>query len=59
MSCTYHENNKQNIYEKYLSEVSKKIKDIPTAEKEARILTEKELEENQWVFDTSSSNWYI
>ena len=42
-----HENNKENIYEKYLDMVSKKIKDIPTADKEAKILTEKELEENQ------------
>ena len=47
MTCTYHEDNKQNIYEKNLEEVSKRIKDIPAAEKEARILTEKELEENQ------------
>ena len=49
MSNSYHEDNKQNIYEKNLEEVSKRIKDIPTAEKEARILTEKELEENQWI----------
>ena len=47
MSCIYHEDSKQNIYEKNLDEVSKRIKDIPTAEKEARILTEKELEDNQ------------
>ena len=48
MSCIYHEDNKQNIYEKNLDEVSKRIKDIPTAEKEARILTEKELEDKKW-----------
>ena len=51
MSCIYHEDNKQNIYEKNLDEVSKRIKDIPTAEKEARILTEKELEDNQWIIN--------
>ena len=43
MSCIYHEDNKQNIYEKNLEEVSKRIKDIPAAEKEARILTEKSM----------------
>ena len=33
MTCTYHKDNKQNIYEKNLEEDSKRIKDIPTAEK--------------------------
>jgi len=47
MSHIAHDNNKQNIYEKYLDMVSKKIKDIPKAEKEAKKLTEEELKENQ------------
>ena len=29
MTCTYHEDNKQNMYEKNLEEVSKRIKDTP------------------------------
>ena len=47
MSHIAHDNNKQNIYKKYLDMVSKKIKDIPTAEKEAKKLTEEELKKNQ------------
>ena len=34
MSCIYHEDNKQNIYEKNLDEVTKRIKDIPINNKE-------------------------
>ena len=47
MSHIAHDNNKQNIYKKYLDMVSKKIKDITTAEKDAKKLTEDELKENQ------------
>ena len=37
----------ENLYEKHLEMVSKKIKDIGKAEQEARILAEEEMEDNQ------------
>ena len=37
----------ENLYEKHLEQVSKKIKDIEKAEQEARILTDEQVENMQ------------
>ena len=47
MSDIENDNLFENLYEKHLEMVSKKIKDIGKAEQEARILAEEEMEDNQ------------